>query len=99
MTVAGYWKKFDFIDPSESYYFFANLNYYQMQPVIQGMSPSQAANTLQDYEQQASTAAIAADQITPTGNYYSELIKDSAVSGKTPYTSAQEHQQKTRGGI
>jgi len=84
MAAAGYCKKFDFIDPSETYYFFAHLDYYKMQPIIAGMSPQDAADTLLDYEHTASTAAIAAGQTTSTGNYYSELIKDGNSSGTKP---------------
>jgi len=84
MTAAGYWKQFDFISPTETYYFFTNLNYYTMQAIIQGMSPTDAANTLDEYEDEAKLPAIMTGDVTPLGNYYSQLIDGEALPTAQP---------------
>lgn len=84
MAAAGYWKRFDFIAPSETFYFFANLDYNQMQPVINGMNPTQAANTLLQYENKAAAAAVSAGNTTDVGKFWADLIKDGVTPGQMP---------------
>jgi hypothetical protein len=84
MVEAGYWKNFEFVTPFDTYYFFSYLDYGTMQPVIAGMTPADAANTLQSYESAAWPPAMAAGKITSTGEYYSTLIHDGAASGDAP---------------
>jgi len=77
MVKVGYWKQFEFIDPFWTDYFFAYLDYDQMQPIISGMSDDAAAATFNQYENQAVYSALNDSQTTSTGNALPNTFKAS----------------------
>ena len=84
MAEVGYWKQFEFINPFWSLYFFAYLDYAQMQPLIAGQMPDQAAAILEQQENKAAFAAIEQGQTTSTGVLYSQIVAGTVPVAHTP---------------
>ena len=80
MTEVAYWKGFEFVNPFDSYCFFAYLDYDTEQPLIAGMTAEDAANSLEAAEDKAAFAALTAGQQTGTGMFWAQI----ATVGVTP---------------
>ena len=80
MTEVAYWKGFEFVNPFDSYCFFAYLDYNTEQPLIAGMSAENAANSLEAAEDKAAFVALTAGQETDTGTFWAQI----ATVGVTP---------------
>lgn len=72
MIKLAHYKQFEFVDPFFTEYFFASLDYTNEQPRIAGLSPDAAGTQLNEDELAASSAAVAAGNITNAGGAWME---------------------------
>ena len=81
---AGYWKQFEFIDPFWSLYYFAYLDFDQMQPLISGQTPDAAAAILEQQENKAAYTAIENGDTTGTGTFFAAIVAGTIPAAHTP---------------
>jgi hypothetical protein len=72
MVKLAHYKEYEFIDPFFTDYFFAYLDYTNMQPYLNGLSADAAGSLLNSKEYNATYAALNAGTITNTGLAYEE---------------------------
>ena len=77
MVKLAHYKQYEFVDPFFTDYFFAYLDYTNMQPLLTGLSADAAGSFLNSKEYQAAYAAIAAGTLTNTGVAYEEYMSTS----------------------
>jgi hypothetical protein len=77
MVKLAHYKQYEFVDPFFTDYFFAYLDYTNMQPLLAGLSADAAASLLNSKEYQVAYAAINAGTLTNTGVAYKEYMSTS----------------------
>jgi hypothetical protein len=74
MVKLAHYKHYEFVDPFFTDYFFAYLDYTNMQPLLTGLTANQAGTLLNNTEYQAAIAAVTAGTYTNTGLAYEEYM-------------------------
>ncbi|MGC9941472.1 MAG: hypothetical protein ABSE48_06525 [Verrucomicrobiota bacterium] len=74
MVKLAHYKQYEFIDPFFTDYFFAYLDYTNMQPYLIGLSPDAAGSFLNSQEYSAAYAAISTGTLTNSGVAYEEYM-------------------------
>jgi hypothetical protein len=74
MVKLAHYKQYEFIDPFFTDYFFAYLDYTNVQPLLTGLTANQAGTLLNNTEYGNSIAAVTAGTYTNTGLAYEEYM-------------------------
>lgn len=91
MIESGYYEQMDFVNPFWTVYYFTNLNYCQMQPVVEALTnltSDQIGVFLENVNQTNVYPALAANQETAIAQGYSEYISSSPPTLRLTNTSA-----------